>query len=723
MMRLKANKKDLFSSLKASSPETYVRLFMNEYLSIIATPLNISLLHLTLLLSLFNAYKKTASMHLIVLGIFLLLISIGAYTLIHKNRSLAKGSLSFVLGFIYIVMNSTRISAYTGLSATFEIQSALIVLQFLIPIVFSIISIIPFFAVNLALNFLVLSFYYLYFRQSYHNMGIQIDPYVWQVWVLSSVITMVLHFMIHSRALSKLQKEEIERSAETVRNIFDSINQAVFLIRSEPLTGKLFVKEGVRSPHCQSILGFPHGEDSCNFEAHFLAHTDTGPIPKEEMKEALSAVFGGTDLTWELNDEKFPRSVHFHLPDASSPRHLTLSYVPIYDKGGEITEILMTALDDTELLIAEAERLGQKEKMNLIVEMIGTGRDKIQKGMALIMMLIDQAARILHDFRMSPRKSSAAAFIPMHTAKGNARTLGLKTLAHEIHEVEDVLNRLRGVLEHTEAESMGEALESGIRLLQARIGLYRDAMETLGWSADASDTVTLPVSSWKAAAAYAGWCGMREAVDEGRDPTGEIAGFLSPAFRRAPDIGTIMTAAARRAATALGKETPQVACRLDGLWLTSEAMEEIAGIVPHIAGNILDHGIEEGADRLAKGKTPGGNISVFKTFHDGATGIAFSDDGRGLDLERLRKKGMTKGFLKADQDYRDEELAALIFEDGLSTRDGATELSGRGVGMVAVRAGIERLGGGVRIELYEGTAEGFKRFAIVLELPGRVIWS
>ena len=139
--------------------------------------------------------------------------------------------------------------------------------------------------------------------------------------------------------------------------------------------------------------------------------------------------------------------------------------------------------------------------------------------------------------------------------------------------------------------------------------------------------------------------------------------------------------------------------------LDKTVVEKINDPLTHLVRNSLDHGIETPAERVRAGKPEKGTIQL-NAYHDsGRIVIQISDDGRGLDPERIVAKAIAKGLIKPDQALSKHEIYNLIFEPGLSTKEEASNLSGRGVGMDVVRRNIEALRGSVSVdsELGQGT--------------------
>ncbi|PXA85058.1 chemotaxis protein CheA [Nostoc sp. 3335mG] len=134
--------------------------------------------------------------------------------------------------------------------------------------------------------------------------------------------------------------------------------------------------------------------------------------------------------------------------------------------------------------------------------------------------------------------------------------------------------------------------------------------------------------------------------------------------------------------------------------LDREMIEMIRDPLTHIVRNSIDHGIEGPADRAAVGKAVAGTLRVDARQSGNQILIEISDDGRGIDDERLLAKALAAGIVTRERAQRmdRQERLELIFAAGLSTAQAVTAISGRGVGMDVVRANVERIGGTVEID-------------------------
>ncbi len=133
-------------------------------------------------------------------------------------------------------------------------------------------------------------------------------------------------------------------------------------------------------------------------------------------------------------------------------------------------------------------------------------------------------------------------------------------------------------------------------------------------------------------------------------------------------------------------------------------IEAIKDPLTHLVRNAVDHGLESPAARKATGKDPEGRL-LLRAFHEGGqVNIEITDDGAGLDYERIRAKAIEKNLVSREQAARlsEREIANLIFLPGFSTAERVTNVSGRGVGMDVVKTNIEKIGGAVDVHSKPG---------------------
>jgi chemotaxis protein histidine kinase CheA len=197
------------------------------------------------------------------------------------------------------------------------------------------------------------------------------------------------------------------------------------------------------------------------------------------------------------------------------------------------------------------------------------------------------------------------------------------------------------------------------------------------------------------------------AIDAGNDIRGAYDSIIS--LRMLP-LSTVLESYPRQVfsiASDLGKK---VKIKIEGAEneIDKNLIESLSEVFLHMIRNSIDHGIESPQERLAAGKNETGLLTINCVRESGNMKVTISDDGKGIDVEGIRKKIVDKGIVSKEDaaDLEEGELINYIFQSGFSTAEKLSSVSGRGVGMDAVRSNIERMKGSIAIQtkVGEGTA-------------------
>ncbi|KHQ50444.1 chemotaxis protein CheA [Mameliella alba] len=180
---------------------------------------------------------------------------------------------------------------------------------------------------------------------------------------------------------------------------------------------------------------------------------------------------------------------------------------------------------------------------------------------------------------------------------------------------------------------------------------------------------------------------------------------VKPLFQR-------MSRIVREASDATGKKAKMVTVG-DSTEVDKTVIERLADPLTHMVRNAVDHGLEKPDGRDSAGKDPVGTIRLSASHRSGSVFIEISDDGAGLNRERILAKAIEKGLVPPDVELSDPEIDNLLFLPGFSTAGEVSALSGRGVGMDVVKNAVHALGGRVSITSTPGKGT---TFAIVLPL-------
>ena len=189
-------------------------------------------------------------------------------------------------------------------------------------------------------------------------------------------------------------------------------------------------------------------------------------------------------------------------------------------------------------------------------------------------------------------------------------------------------------------------------------------------------------------------------------------------------VGTIFSRLPRIVhdiATAAGKNI-RVEVIGEDTELDKSVLEGMTDPLTHLVRNAADHGIGSPEERCAAGKPENGTIHLRARHEGGNVLIEVSDDGNGLDTARIREKAVERGLLSVTDELTTSQIHAFIFHAGFSTRDSASETSGRGVGMDVVRRNVEALGGIVTLHSSgKGTTVRIKLPLTLAILEGQLV--
>jgi two-component system chemotaxis sensor kinase CheA len=180
----------------------------------------------------------------------------------------------------------------------------------------------------------------------------------------------------------------------------------------------------------------------------------------------------------------------------------------------------------------------------------------------------------------------------------------------------------------------------------------------------------------------------------------------------APDLGIVFSeieSHAESLARAAGKEI-KVAIAADDIKLSRKRSNLIFDILLHLIRNAVDHAIETPEERIAKDKSATGKIEIVLKSAETGFVLSVKDDGSGIDMKKLRAKAIEKNLVRRENDLTENELLDLIFLHDFSTAEAVTEISGRGVGLDAVKAMVENVGGTIGVKSMKDSGTTFEIF-------------
>lgn len=444
-----------------------------------------------------------------------------------------------------------------------------------------------------------------------------------------------------------------------------------------------------------------------------FTHASMGIDVKDQIEVALSSIVGEDGMMFSFNGHLLPRETTLLTSDGHN-KILQMDWSPILDEAGNVDKVLLIVQDVTHLRELELASAHQKEELDIIAQLIKISIGKFNDFVASAHKFIGANRELIHSRDKIDLDVVAALFRNMHTIKGNARTYEFRLITDAAHAAEQEYDKLR---KDPEAVWNPNQMLTELNAVSHAIARYVEISEDkLGRKGRASDLLTTR-----------GTFVANEEINNLQMLLDCMAGTAPDNLRQAVErLGKIplqrLVSGAVDSMSSLAKElhkpTPEVALVDADVAFNNQFAEALKSSFMHIVRNSLDHGIEPPEERKAAGKPEAGKLTFSCVKKDGGMELHIGDDGRGLALHKLYEKGVASGKFASEASTPPQAIAELIFASGLSTATQVTQVSGRGVGMDAVRAFLGEQGADIRIELTEIRAPlGFTPFKFVIALP------
>jgi two-component system chemotaxis sensor kinase CheA len=345
----------------------------------------------------------------------------------------------------------------------------------------------------------------------------------------------------------------------------------------------------------------------------------------------------------------------------------SLEYRPVR-AGDKIDKVLMVASDVTAQIEKERFESEQRDFLRVL--------EHVLKDRKAFLAFYSEASQIVASI-VGHNESVSVVRRHVHTLKGNCALFGLSRLANFCHEIESSMMDRGADLTVSERERLAALWDSFASNLPMLLGHGQ-------W-----DRVEVDRQEYAA---------VIKALD-GHTPREEISARIrSWEFETAEKILSRLAEQARSIAGRLGKLPPEVVIEPNGLRLLPERWSEFWSNFTHVVRNAVDHGIETMDERIAAGKPSRGRIVLTTRLVNEDLFIEISDDGRGISWDLIRKNAAAVGLPHESR----ADLIEALFHDGVTTKAEVSEFSGRGIGMGAVRAVCEKMGGVVEVTATPG---------------------
>lgn len=475
---------------------------------------------------------------------------------------------------------------------------------------------------------------------------------------------------LKDRERLEIQNRVIEARNEENRKYLDNINEGLLLLDADQVISdqySTFLEElfGTDAIASRTFSEFIYPDDPPESER------------RREIDQFVDLVFTSLNTDMEMIASINPLSnqrLTVRRDGAEREIVVDASFQRIFE-GGEVANVMVIFVDKTQLVEAEEalrrERARSETEQEQIAAILRTGPEAFQE-------FAEDARRVLDLLdAIAPGAGRAeldSLFRELHSLKGAARYMELRSFATALNELEEFVAEVRdgqrGLNDETTdrirrmTDSLGDGL-AGIRRINERFREFA--------SHDAEE----------------------------RAFARSVRGFFDNLERMALSI-----------AGDLGK---RVRLRTSTDFDTLPILTQLRNPIIHLVRNAIDHGIEEELERISGGKSDTGTIVVsISRAEDESCRLEVRDDGRGIDFGAVARRARALGLVTSEEPSRNELLKA-IFSPSFSSRDAATEVSGRGVGLDAVQDAVHALGGSIAVATRDGVGT---RFTIRIPLSG-----
>lgn len=458
-----------------------------------------------------------------------------------------------------------------------------------------------------------------------------------------------------------------------------------------------------------------------------FANTQCNADILSQIEAATGACIGEDAMNFEFNAHLLVAEIRKNMPDGRV-KILDLNWSPITDEQGTTLRILLCLRDVTDLRALAFEAHEQKRELAIIGEILSVQQEKFHKFIHGALQFVSENRQLIAqapvEFIGAVRTDTITQlFRNMHTIKGNARTYGLLYLTHVVHEAEQTYDELRHNPEQVwdaalllmQLDSTQHALDEYTKINEVKLGrkgpgrrggvdkflmVENDHIEATINLLDNADSTSV--------------VSLRDVLRQTRHSlevigTEKVENILAGVLESLPSL-----------AKELGKESPGSAIQDNGILVRTQIADLLRNVYMHLYRNAVDHGIETAVQRVASGKAPAGRIELWLEIQGDDLVLSLEDDGQGLAVDSIRKKALEKSLIVHGDACSAEEIAQLIFMPGFSTADHVTEVSGRGVGMDAVKGFVQAQGGSIELVLAGADGQGdYRPFETVIRLPAK----
>ncbi|MCM8535657.1 MAG: ATP-binding protein [Lentisphaeraceae bacterium] len=488
-------------------------------------------------------------------------------------------------------------------------------------------------------------------------------------------------------------QELVDEKTKEISDILNSIEQGIFTVNKD-----LSINEQ-HSSKAEDIYGITEFASS-NLKDMFKISDQK----VEQFQTWITLISNPKKLKrWKKYAELAPVSELVQEKDGEE-RIIQVDYRPITTADGELSKLMVLSRDVTEerKVKAALEKTKREQQLTLqrVIGLINNDQESLKTFFEGYEHAIESLKKV--DYSNFPKEQIDELFREVHTVKGNGGSFGFNEVSRAAGFAEDFLEDAKSIDEFTDEHK--DTLTNALKLMEEELeGI--NAMKAKLFSGE-EDSMSISRVQFQE---------LLTSVQDGmltdvKDIAKKLFSLdLNPFDSFCRKYANIVTSYRE----SYGKDVKDLNIINPTEMIHRDTMKKFDMAAVHLVRNSLDHGLESNDERDASGKGSG-TVSMELQVSDDSVKMIVGDDGKGINGEIIASKAVEKGLITDEEKSKlsDQEKIELIFHPGFSTNDEVTDVSGRGVGMDAVKSSIEELNGKVEIETELG-----KGTKMILTLP------
>ncbi len=508
--------------------------------------------------------------------------------------------------------------------------------------------------------------------------------------------------------LNSTLEQKVREKVQSIRSILESIELGIFTIGSD---------HKIAPEYSEFMTNlFPQKKIAGQSLEQLLFTKEN--ISSEKLSQTISAIdfsLGEDEIVFEANRENLVKTLDIEVEN--DIHHWELDWNAIVTES--TTERLLVSIKDvTSVQKLRAKAKDQEKELEYISEIINIDEIKVQSFFNSCRSFMKENSRLLKKTHEYDSEVLKILFINAHTMKGAARALHLEHLSEIIHEWEQYLANVRAKKESWSKEVASDfhnrsydELKMYEKINYERLGRQRSKQSTIVLDREQAESLLLFFDRHTELANDSTPVTIYRAIH---------TQLFIPIKAAIYDVSYSLQSLSRD----LQKPEPELRVTGAEVSLSKSSQEVLHNCLVHLFRNSMDHGIENTSERLQYDKSECGHIDINISIEENNLIIDYHDDGRGLDLTSIAELSKIRNLISREKKYSDDEIAMLIFESGFSTTKTVSQISGRGVGMDAVKQYLNEIDSSISINLLDSSTthpllheRGYRPFSFKIQIP------